>query len=106
MDLIINFITLAFAVLGIATLVRYIVWKITDFKENEYHYIVLLRDNDAEIALRGALERNRFSSNNQQKKVYAVDLGVDEQIGKACEKLSLYYPQIIYCKPEQIKDLL
>ena len=106
MDIFIISLILFFVVIGIATAIRYIIWKITDFPKNEYHYLIMLSDDDAEIALRGVLERSKFDSKNQNRKIYAVDLGLCEQTILACEKLSCEYPQIVYCKPNELAEFI
>ena len=106
MDYAVIFLTLFFVVLGIATLIRYIVWKLVDFKQNKYHYLVFLQDESAEMVLRGILERNSFDMVSIDRKLYAIDMGLDEITAAACEKLSYDYPHIVFCKPSQLEKYL
>lgn len=106
MNFIINFITLAFVVLGIATLIRYIVWKITDSGQNNYHYLIMLNNNDAEVIIRAIIEKNNFDIESKKRVIYALDMGLDEQTVLACKKLADMYPQIIFCKPHEFAELI
>lgn len=106
MDYIIGFITLFFSVLGIATIIRYIVWKITDSNKNQFHYLIFLKDNSAEIAIRGIIERDHFDIHSGDRKLYAIDLGLEESVASACKKLSEDYSQIIFCDPCELVDYL
>lgn len=99
MDYALCFLTLFFVVLGIATLIRYIVWKLVDSKKNKYHYLVFLQDDNAEIIIRGILERNGNDLTSGERNLYVIDMGMDETTVSACEKLSYDYPNIILCKP-------
>ena len=104
MDYVLAFLTLFFVVLGIATLIRYLVWKLMDFKQIKYHYLVFLQDDSAEMTLRGMLERDGFDIVCADRQLYAIDMGLDEITATACEKLSYDYPNIIFCKPSQFKN--
>ncbi|MBR5451868.1 MAG: hypothetical protein IKV36_02610 [Clostridia bacterium] len=106
MDYVLCFLTLLLVVLGISTLIRYVVWKFVDFKQNRYHYLVFLHDDSAEIMLRGILERNNFDVSSGERKLYAVDMGLDEITASACEKLSYDYPNMIFIKPNQLVDAI
>ena len=106
MDFIISFITLAFVVLGIATFIRYIVWKITDSGQNNYHYLIMLNNNDAEVIIRAVIEKNNFDIKSKNRIIYALDLGLDEQTVLTCKKLADTYPQIVFCKPREFAEMI
>ena len=106
MDYALYFLTLFFVVLGISTLIRYIVWKLMDYKQNNYHYLIFLYDDSAEMVLRGILERNNFDIVCSQRNIYAIDMGLDETTAFACEKLSYDYPNLIFCKPSQFSGCI
>lgn len=106
MDFILGFLTLFFAVLGIATAIRYIVWKITDLGQNNYHYLVVLDNNNAELVLRSVLERNNFDLKSKNRLIYAIDFGLDEQTVSACKIITDMFPQIIFCKPQEFESII
>ena len=106
MTAVVTLLNLFLIITGLATLVRYFVWKLTDYSEEECHYIVLLRDQNAEMLLRGVIEKSKYNSVYKNRRIYAVDMGVDEQTADVCKLMSLDYSQIIYCMPEELQKLL
>ena len=106
MSVFLTILNLTLVIIGLATVVRYLVWQITDYKQNDFHYIVLLRDSDAEMSLRSILERLKYDASNKNRRIYAVDMGMDEQTADVCKLMSLDHSQIIYCLPEQLEKLL
>ena len=67
---------------------------------------VLLDGDDAELRLREAVEKNRFDINTRSKVVYAVNVGLDDETARACEMMSHDNPQIVFCRPEQLGELI
>ena len=106
MDCAFSFLILLLSVIGIATVIRYIVWKITDSKQTEYHYMVFLEDNNAEILLRGIIERDYFDISGGCRKLYAINMGLEESAVSACKKLAEDYSQIVFCQPCELADYL
>ena len=105
MELFLSILNFMFVIIGVAAVLRFAVWKLTSCS-CDYHYIVLLDGDDAELRLREAVEKNRFDINTRSKVVYAVNVGLDDETARACEMMSHDNPQIVFCRPEQLGELI
>ena len=105
MEAFISAVNFIFVIIGVAATVRFLVMKLTSVSAG-YHYIVPLKDKDAEMTLRDVLEKNKFEAENRGRVIFAVDMGLDRETARACEMMSFDHPQIVFCLPEDLKDLM
>ncbi len=56
---------------------------------------------EAEIALRGAVNRLRWFSGKEEKKVICVDCGVDKETEEVCRKMTEEFRSISFCGREE-----
>lgn len=106
MDLFLSIINVLLVVIGLTAVVRFLVFKLTECPKNDYHYIALLKDKNAELILRGILERNKYEFDSCGKIIFAVDLGLDEETRTACEIMSLENSQIVFCGINDFPEIL
>lgn len=106
MNWLLTVLEMIFVILGVATMLRYLVWKFTSDPACDSHILVLLRDGCAEWSLRSTLEKNKHDIDTRSCLVYAVDMGLSSEEAHICEMFSLRHPQVIYCKPEELSELL
>ena len=106
MDLFLSIINVLLVVIGLTAVVRFLVFKLTECPKNDYHYIALLRDKNAELILRGILERNKYEFDSCGKIIFAVDLGLDEETRTACEIMSFENSQIVFCGINDFPEIL
>ncbi len=92
--------------IGISSILRYIVWKINHCKNVNFHYLVLLNDDNPEMCLRAILAENKYDIENSCRVIYAVDVGMNKDSRKACELMCNDYSQIVLCSPDNIKEII
>ena len=106
MDLFLSIINVLLVVIGLTAVVRFLVFKLTECPKNDYHYIALLMYKNAELILRGILERNKYEFDSCGKIIFAGDLGLDEETRTACEIMSLENSQIVFCGINDFPEIL
>lgn len=107
-ELIVKVIFVLFALVGIAELFRLFSFWLLKTKNPERFRLVLSfrgHDEEAEIALRGAVERIRWMGCGEAD-VICVDCGMDEETRQICEMLAEEYPQIKICIPSELDGIV
>ena len=106
MNLVLSVLEFLFVLLGVAALLRYLVWKLAYDGDARCYWVVPLYNGSAELAIRSALEKNRYEFDRYTCVLFAVDMGLDGEEACACQMISLDHPQVVYCKPEELPDLI
>ena len=106
MNLFLSILNILLVVIGLTAVIRFLIFKLTECPKNDYHYIALLKDKNAELILRGILERNKYEFDSCKKIIFAVDLGLDEETRTACEIMSLENSQIVFCGINDFPEIL
>ncbi len=106
MNLFLSILNFLFVIIGITAVLRFAVWKLTNSGKTDYHYITLLKDQNAEMTLREIIQKNKYEFDSGEKIIFAVDIGLDEETKSVCELISYYNPQIVFCQPEELAYLV
>ena len=106
MNLFLSILNILLVIIGLTSVVRFLIFKISECPKNDYHYIALLKDKNAELVLRGILARNKYEFDSCGKIIFAVDLGLDEETKTACEIMSLENSQIVFCGINDFPEIL
>ncbi len=105
MELFLSVLNCCFAVIGVAAVIRFAVWRLCSCGCS-YDYLILLDGENSEPMLRGLLEKSKFGLGKRTGTVYAVDVGLNAEDARICELLSLDEPHMVFCRPEQLCELL
>lgn len=96
-----------FAIVGIAEVFRVVLFRMLRTKKPGKLYLVLSfqgHDEEAELALRGAIERVKYTMCGEISLV-CVDCGMDAETRRICEILAKEYPQIRLCAPADLREI-
>jgi hypothetical protein len=90
LQLLAGIIITIFGVIGIVSVIKSIVLKITAPSDNELRfYGVMLKGENADIELQMAMETLDWDSGLNSVRAYAVDCGIDENCYAICKKLCI-----------------
>ena len=107
-DIIIEAIILILCAVGGTEIIRMIILYILDVKDKgEYCYIVLPvkgRCEDIESKIRAAAARVRWCDSGGAKSVICLDLGMDEETRKICEKTACDYEIVTILTKEEFES--
>ena len=107
-ELIMKIVFVLLAVLGIAELFRLLLfWMLRTENPNRFYLSLSVKghDEEVEIALRSALERVRWMGRGEVQLV-CIDSGMDEETRRICEVMSEEYPEIRFCTPSDLPEIL
>lgn len=99
-------ITLFLALIGLTTLIRQLALMIIGTgKAHKQALIVCLDDYNAEIDLRGAIERTKWMGNTKGT-ILAVDCGLEEHTLQICRSICVDYGNVLLCKADKLPVVL
>lgn len=100
-------LVLILSLIGLAHLIRSVAMWLFFLKGKTTQVLTVLLDTpDAEMELRCALENVRYFSPPLFKVILAVDCGLPENTREVCRKLASDYGNVIYCKSENLSDVI
>ncbi len=93
--------------IGMSSIINFIIHKLTSTGRNDNIYtLVCLKDGDAELALRDALEHVRYAKNSKNDGIIAVDIDLDNETKEVCKLFCGDNSNIIFCDTENLSDVL
>lgn len=107
-DLIMKVVFVLLAVIGMAELFRIFLFRLLKTRNPGTLYLVISfcgHDEEAELALRSAAERLKWSGHGQAR-LLCVDRGMDEETRKLCELVCEENPEIIFCSDGELGKIL
>ena len=105
MNLFLSVLNLILVLIGLVSVLLVCAGRVHESKE-PMHYLILLHDDDAEWVLRTAMTQYCRTGHNRSGFIYAVDMGLSHEAATVCERMTMDYAPLIFCKPEQLPDLL
>lgn len=108
MEIIFKIIFVLFAVLGIVEAFRvFLFWLLKTDHPGKLYLVISMsgHDEDAELVLRSACERVRWIPDNQTELI-VIDRGMDEETRKICEMACDDLPEIHFCRPNEVLQII
>lgn len=102
-------ILILLAIVGLTEIFRLLSFRFLRTRNRGTLYWVISfsgHDEEAELALKNALEHLRWLDSTQEKWVLCVDRGMDEETRKVCRIISSENLDVHICKPEELAEIL
>ncbi|HCC35257.1 MAG TPA: hypothetical protein DEQ02_06320 [Ruminococcaceae bacterium] len=106
-ETILYLIILFFALIGVVDIIQTVVLRLLIPKTQARQIVLLmLKTDDAEVALRHAVEKTRAARFSKREYILAVDCGLSAEMLEVCRKLSQDSGCVAICKKDELLPVL
>lgn len=94
------------SLVGICSVIRSITLSMLSVKERgDCATIIHANDENAEMAIRYAIELNKISGNTAAP-ILVVDCSMSKKVKTICRAFSMRYPNVMLCDPQEIAGIV